>query len=222
VQVLGVYPHAHYLAKEMTGRALLPDGREIPLIRIPQWNFNWQDEYRYPQPIALPAGTTLEMEYSYDNSEDNPVNPHHPPRRVVWGPSSKDEMGDLWVQLLPENNSALRTLKQAFMGNEFEARLSGFAHAVRINPDDLEAQYNLGSLSEQAGRLDDAEQHYREALRIDPEHPQSLNNLGVLLCRRGEIPAAVPLFEKALQILPDYDEARDNLKQARNLSTGQQ
>lgn len=219
VQILGVYPHAHYLAKKMMGSAHLPVGEEIPLISIPDWNFNWQDEYRFEQPISVPAGTVLTMDYWYDNSAENPVNPHHPPQRILWGPNSSDEMGDLWVQVVPDNPADLRPLKQAYMREDFAARLSGFAHAVRVDPDDLEAHYNLASLSEQSGDLLAAETHYREALRIDPVHPQSLNNLGVLLCRRNEIAEAVPLFEQALKEQPDYDDARSNLEQARALSS---
>jgi Flp pilus assembly protein TadD len=162
----------------------------------------------------------LTMEYTYDNSAENPVNPHHPPQRILWGPNSSDEMGDLWVQVLPEKPADLRPLKQAYMRKDFTARLSGFAHAVRVDPDDLEAHYNLASLSEQSGDMRAAETHYREALRIDPVHPQSLNNLGVLLCRRNEIAEAVPLFEQALKEQPDYDDARINLEQARALSSG--
>jgi hypothetical protein len=32
------------------------------------------------------------MEYTYDNSENNPRNPAHPPVRVRWGEQTTDEM----------------------------------------------------------------------------------------------------------------------------------
>jgi hypothetical protein len=214
VELLGVYPHAHYRGCEMRAHAELPGGESIALLHIPRWDFNWQDEYKYPRPIALPAGTTLTMEYSFDNSEDNPFNPAQPPRRVLWGPNSSDEMGDLWVQVLPGKAQDLKTLRQAFLHKEYAARLSGFAHAARVNPDDLAAHYNLGSLLEQSGKFADAEAHYRAALRIDPQHAQSLNNLGVVLCLRGDVTAAIPLFRQALESLPEYEEARENLDRA--------
>jgi Flp pilus assembly protein TadD len=98
--------------------------------------------------------------------------------------------------------------------------LNGFAYAVNVDPDDLEAQYNLGCLLEQSGKLEDAETHYREALRVDPRHAQSLNNLGVLLCRRGNVQDAIPLFRTALEALPEFDDARVNLDQALALQSG--
>ena len=71
VQVLGLYPHAHYLGRQMEVRAQLPDGTERWLIYIKDWDFNWQDDYLYPEPISLPRGSRLLMRYSYDNSADN-------------------------------------------------------------------------------------------------------------------------------------------------------
>ena len=92
VDVLSVYPHAHYLARTMTAFARLPDGGIRPLLEIPAWDVHWQDEYRYVHPIRLPRGTTILMRFEYDNSDENPYNPHHPARRVTFGPSSSDEM----------------------------------------------------------------------------------------------------------------------------------
>jgi hypothetical protein len=72
--------------------AYLPDGSEKPLIWIKDWDFNWQGAYQYAKPVALPKGTRIEMEYVYDNSENNPRNPAHPPVRVKWGEQTTDEM----------------------------------------------------------------------------------------------------------------------------------
>lgn len=220
VDVLGVYPHAHYLAREMNGEAVDPDGNRRCLLRISEWDFNWQDEYRFRQPISLTKGTRLRMEYTYDNSTNNVRNPHHPPQRVVWGPQSSDEMGDLWIQVLPRDARDRDVLKAAFARKEFEAYRQGYSHAVTVDPNDASARYNLACLLEQAGNLDDAEMHYRHALRIEPDHAQSLNNLGVVYCKRGRIEQAVPLFEKALELQPEYRDARDNLAQAQQFLKG--
>jgi hypothetical protein len=84
-------------------RATMPNGKSETLPHIPNWNFNWQDEYQYTQPVALPRGTTIEMHYRYDNSPDNPHNPSSPPRRVAFGSETTDEMGELLVQVLTKN-----------------------------------------------------------------------------------------------------------------------
>src|SRR5207302_1341727 len=89
--VLRIYPHAHYLGKDMSVTAKLPDGATKTLLHIAHWDFNWQDEYQYTQPVALPKGTTVSMKFTYDNSAGNPHNPHTPPVRVRFGPEANDE-----------------------------------------------------------------------------------------------------------------------------------
>ncbi len=56
VEVLAVQPHAHNLARQMTAGAARPDGSRLPLIEIEDWDFRWQDIYRYRNPVLLPAG----------------------------------------------------------------------------------------------------------------------------------------------------------------------
>jgi mono/diheme cytochrome c family protein len=92
VEVLSIAPHAHYLAKDMKVSAHLPDGSTVPLIWIKDWDFNWQGRYRYEKPVALPKDTKIQLEYVFDNSENNPRNPAHPPVRVRWGEQTTDEM----------------------------------------------------------------------------------------------------------------------------------
>jgi hypothetical protein len=91
--LIGITPHAHYLCKDMKVNAYLPDGSVKPLIWIKNWDFNWQSAYTYAEPVQLPKGTRVELEYTYDNSETNPRNPAHPPVRVHYGEQTTDEMG---------------------------------------------------------------------------------------------------------------------------------
>lgn len=116
VDVLAINPHAHYICKEMYGYAVLPDGSRRTLIRIPNWNFNWQQQYVYPTPIRLPADTRLEMEFTYDNSAANPRNPNNPPKRVVFGPGSLDEMAGLHIMVAPARESDAEELSQTLWG----------------------------------------------------------------------------------------------------------
>jgi peroxiredoxin len=92
VILVGVVPHMHLLGKAMKVTATLPDKSVKTLIDISNWNYNWQDEYYYERPFTLPAGTRLEVEAVFDNSENNPSNPSSPPKRVTWGDGTKDEM----------------------------------------------------------------------------------------------------------------------------------
>jgi hypothetical protein len=128
VDVMGIIPHAHYICKDMVGYAVLPDGARRTLLRIPAWNFNWQDKYRYAVAIRLPAGTRIEMEFTYDNSEANPRNPSHPPQRVLYGAGSTDEMAGLHLEVAPAQESDLEELSQALWGRMMRALGGGTYH----------------------------------------------------------------------------------------------
>lgn len=104
-EVLGIVPHAHYIGKEMKVVARPPrSGKEVPLLWIRDWAFDWQEHYRYAKPVRLKAGTRIEMEFIYDNSEGNPNNPSRPPQRVQFGESTTDEMALMWVNVVPQDS----------------------------------------------------------------------------------------------------------------------
>jgi len=126
VDVVGIIPHAHYICKDMKGWAILPNGRKRWLIWIRDWNFNWQEQYRYATPIRFPADTRFEMEFTYDNSADNVRNPNHPPKRVVWGPNTTDEMAGLHVQAIPVDMADWHELGQALWGKFMRMVGGGF------------------------------------------------------------------------------------------------
>jgi mono/diheme cytochrome c family protein len=91
--LLDVAPHMHLLGREMKATATTPDGRIVPLIWIKQWDFNWQGQYSYIDPVRLPVGSRIDVDTWYDNSQSNALNPWNPPQRVRWGEQTKDEMG---------------------------------------------------------------------------------------------------------------------------------
>jgi hypothetical protein len=92
VVMVGIVPHMHLLGRSMRVTATQPMADPEVLIDIPDWNYNWQDEYYYERPILLKAGTKIVVEAVFDNSADNPSNPSSPPRHVTWGEETTDEM----------------------------------------------------------------------------------------------------------------------------------
>jgi Flp pilus assembly protein TadD len=205
VDVLGVYPHAHYLGKDLQGFATLPDGSKKWLIRITRWDLNWQGVYKFRRPVFLPKGSVLQMRYSYDNSADNPRNPHHPPQRVRAGNRSSEEMGHLWVQVLPrspqaEGKDARVTLQEALM----RRRLQKY-------PADFTAHFNLGAALQLEGRNAEAIANFQKALQAKPDHPAALTSLAVALQVTGRDAEAISYYRQALRANPDYAPARYNL-----------
>ena len=87
-----VTPHMHLLGKNMTISITYPDGRAEDLVKIGDWDFNWQNTYYFEKALELPKGTILSVVAHYDNSESNPRNPNHPPKLVKWGEATTDEM----------------------------------------------------------------------------------------------------------------------------------
>ncbi len=201
VDVLAVYPHAHYLGRLLDAFATLPDGSRRPLIRIPEWDVNWQAVYPYRRPVFLPKGTVVSMRYHYDNSPANPRNPSSPPRRVRSGNQATDEMGHLWLQVLPRGSGDGRgALQEALLRHRLEKYL-----------DDAGAHLGLGALLLARKEASAAAVELREALRLSPEDPQALNNLGAALKTEGRAPESLEYFEQALRLRSDYANARFNL-----------
>ena len=92
VEFSGIFPHAHWLCKDMKVDARLPSGESAHLIWIRDWDFNWQGGYRFETPVRLPKGTRVELTYTFDNSAKNVRNPSNPPARVQFGEQTTDEM----------------------------------------------------------------------------------------------------------------------------------
>jgi tetratricopeptide (TPR) repeat protein len=203
VEVLGVYPHAHYLGHDVKGWATLPDGRKVWLIWIRDWDLNWQAVYRYLKPVPLPRGSRIEMRIEYDNSELNPRNPSNPPRRVRAGNRSTDEMGHLWLQLLPRAPDDRLLLQEALMRRRLEKY-----------PGDYVAHANLASVLEARGRAEEALTEYRLALEARPRSATALNNVGAVLQSMGREAEALAAYRDAVRADPDYANARYNLGNA--------
>ena len=201
VDVLAVYPHAHYLGRLLEVFATLPDGSRRWLIRIPEWNVDWQSVYSYREPLFLPRGTVVSMRYHYDNSAANPRNPNAPPKRVRSGNQATDEMGHLWLQVLPRGEGDSRPELQ-------EALLR---HRLEKYQDDAAAHQSLGTLLLSRKQTAAAIEHLRASLRLLPGQPQALNNLGAALKLEGRMSEATDQFQQALKIQPDYPNARFNL-----------
>ena len=85
------FPHAHYRGYASDLWLETPDGAKTRLLAMPRYDFNWQREYTFAEPIKIPAGSRLIANYWYDNSKRNPANPD-PSKKIVWGDQSFEEM----------------------------------------------------------------------------------------------------------------------------------
>ena len=84
-------PHTHVRGSGWHYEATYPDGRKEVILSVPKYDFNWQHEYVFAQPLHLPAGTKLHAKAWYDNSPRNKSNPD-PTKQVTWGDQTWEEM----------------------------------------------------------------------------------------------------------------------------------
>src|SRR4051812_43756844 len=195
----------------MEARAELPDGSTRWLIAIDDWDFRWQDVYRYATPFLLPKGTTIAMRYTYDNSAGNPRNPHHPPARVVWGQNTTDEMGDLWIQVIPRSSGDEAILNADFRRKAHAEDLAAYVKMLQADPANPLRHDAVAMLYLDERRLDDAIAEFRRSLRLNAASAPTRYNLAYALSARGLRSEAIAELEEALRIDPDYAQAHNNL-----------
>jgi len=236
--ILDVYPHAHYLGHLLDAYATLPSGERKPIVRIPNWDPGWQSVYHYREALFLPKDTVISMRYHYDNSSGNPRNPNQPPKRVKAGNEATDEMGHLWLQVLPSGAGDRRLeFEQASLLHRLEKYPTDFAallhlgtvmlsrmnpsgalpmlqSAVKSDPQSAEARNFLGSALESLGRSQEAMAQFRLALSLRPDYPNARLNLGNALFKAGKVDEAISEYRQILEMNPDDELTKDRLEKA--------
>ena len=211
VELLAVQPHAHYRAREIRGVASFPDGSSRVVMHIKDWDFRWQHVYRHETPVRLPKGTRLSMEYTYDNSSGNPRNPEVPPARVFWGQRSRDEMGDLWFQLLANNENDRIQLMSEVNSKMAAEDIIGYETMLKVMPNDAELHDDVALLYLAKGLVANAVRHFEVSSVLKPESAAAHFNLGTALAQMGRFEASVAAFRTSLKLRPDYALAHGNL-----------
>ena len=211
VELEAIQPHAHYRARDVRGEATLPDGSKKPLIDIADWDFRWQHVYRFVTPMPLPRGTRVSMRYSYDNSAANARNPQRPPVRARWGQRSAEEMGDLWLQVLPRNERDLETLSRDFRPKVAAEDVKGYEVEIEKHPGDVGLHDDVALLYLELGKSDGAIAHFTASVALKPQSAAAHYNLGTALTVARRLDEAAAEYRQALRIDPAYANAHNNL-----------
>lgn len=89
IRLLQIQPHTHTRGRRYELKMTLPNGRVEDVCRLETFRIG-----AYPalsKPLAVPKGSILRTFYTFDNSEQNPLNPN-PNENVEGGSTFKDEM----------------------------------------------------------------------------------------------------------------------------------
>jgi Flp pilus assembly protein TadD len=210
-EVRAIQPHAHYRARSVSTWATLPGGTRRQLISIASWDFNWQDQYRYTSPFWLPAGTTIAMEFVFDNSDANPRNPDHPPQRVSWGWRTSDEMADMWIQMMTRSAADRATLAADVRRKMAAEDIVGCEVLIAREPAYAAVRNDAAALYLELGQPGRALRHFEAVRRMQPHSAVARYNVGVALEGSGRTADAAREYEAAVGLDPRYSLAHNNL-----------
>jgi hypothetical protein len=121
-----VSPHMHLLGKDMLITVTLPGGRTQDLIKIDDWDFNWQYSYYLDEPLELPKGSVVKVLAHYDNSSNNPRHPNKPPQEVTWGEATTDEMCIGFVAVTKKGQDLTRPGEKDDLREIFKKQIDDF------------------------------------------------------------------------------------------------
>jgi len=211
LQVLGVLPHAHYLAQEVEGLATLPDGTRKWLLKINRWDFNWQGDYRYAEAIFLPKGTMVSMKFTLDNSAANPRNPNQPPKRVRYGLQTTDAMAELWLQVLTATEKDADALAAFNESRLIKDTIAYNRYLLENNPKDARAHSGMGKGVYLDGNPRAAWDHLQTAVELNPDLDEAHYFIALIYRRQNRLLEAKERFRTVLRLNPKHSQAAGNL-----------
>ncbi len=211
VDVVGVYAYLHRLGSAVEITAEAPDGTALGLLRIDDWRFDWQDGYRYSEPVRLPAGALLRARFTFDNSGPDPQDPSSPPVRVRYTPDDTSLRAEAFLQVLPASPEDEAALVENLGLKQARNDMLGLQAMLRVDPDDYRSHTDLAARYLTLGQYALAREHLDRALALAPDHATAHYNLGSLLVAEGDAQSAIEAFREAVAIRPRYAAAHNNL-----------
>jgi tetratricopeptide (TPR) repeat protein len=210
VNVLAIQPHAHYRARSVDVQATLPNNTRRALLRIDDWDINWQDRYVYQSPITLPVGTRLSMSFVFDNTAGNPRNPDRPPARARWGWRSTDEMADVWIQVSTSSDDDRARLGRAISEKMLTEDAIGAEVLLQREPDHLLLRNDAAQIYMALGQPANALRHFSAVSAMTPASAPARFNEGVALEALGRAADAAAKYRDAIRLDPRYAPALNN------------
>src|SRR2546422_8046624 len=127
------------------------------------------------------------MKFHYDNSDENIRNPNHPPKNVHYGAQSSDEMGELWIQLVPHNLDDLQKLaKDNLETYGMRDTIERCQNMLKYSGEDANLRAKLGGALAKSGKVAEGMAELRMALALDANNTKAHFNLSMILVGQGQ------------------------------------
>jgi tetratricopeptide (TPR) repeat protein len=207
VDVHTIFPHAHSLCRELSVVAVRPDGSREALISIDRFDENWHDCYRFEHAMRLPRGTRLVSTFTYDNTEGNPRNRNHPPRRVVYGSNASDEMADVYLQVTAVRPDQRAVLMEHYKHYDLASQITGYLRSLQLDPNNSLVQEALATCYVGNHQPHEAVSILEARLKTGPSEVFPVVSLGMALLSAGDASRAEAELRKALAIDDQYSLA---------------
>jgi hypothetical protein len=171
----------HLRGKAFEVRLLDAAGSRQTLLRVPKYDFRWQNAYYLREELDLKAGMRIECTAWFDNSPNNPSNPD-PKAAVRWGDQSWEEMMLNYVDVaVPPDSDPKRVLSRPDYRAAAAAARDQFIGVYRLvsfetRLDDGRVEYPYGKRP--AGRItyDKAGRMSAQLMNPDRPNPASLSD----------------------------------------------
>lgn len=190
VSVSGLIPHARSLISSLEVFAELANGQKQPLLRIPDWDSNWQSDYQLEDPVLIPAGAELVMRSTLSETAGDMFSNHR----------SEDAMAQSIVQLELRDFADKAAIEKAQIDYEVE-RAGGLANYY----------FNVGEKLEAIGRTDEAIAAFEQAAQEDAAHGEARNRLGLIYEQQDNKTQAEYYYREAIDADGSLQIARLNL-----------
>ena len=100
---------------------------------------------------------------------------------------------------------------QSHQNNYFHDAQIYYQEILKIDPNDLGTNYNLGLIFIKLNDYRKARDCFEKAIKINPNYADAHNNLGIIFNTLGKNQKAKECYEKAIAINPNYADAYNNL-----------
>jgi eukaryotic-like serine/threonine-protein kinase len=117
---------------------------------------------------------------------------------------------------LPPQEKYLILANHARIQNDNAKAIESYENLAKVSPDDPDVLFNLASLYEAVGSLDQARDHYGRVLKDDPNYVDALFSYGRVEIKRGNAQGSLEYLNRAhnLAIQLENEEAKANVLNA--------